>query len=70
MNQLIPHDYELKAEEIFWAVVVAVGLELLQVLATLDLNKVADWRTWAISLAGSLIRTGAAAAIAHWPRGA
>ena len=65
---MIPTSYRLTIHEVFWAVVVAVGLELLQVLATLDLDKITDYRTWLVSLAGSLIRVGAAAAIAKWPR--
>lgn len=65
---MIPTQYRLTAAEIFWAAVVAIGLELLQVLATFQPEKVTDYRTWAISLAGSLIRVGAAAAIAKWPR--
>lgn len=57
--------YKFKAvEEAFWVIVVAVAFALAQALLTFEPEKITDWRTWAIALAGSLVRAAAGALLA------
>jgi hypothetical protein len=53
--------------ELGWGVAIAAGLVILQALVTLDPEKIADWRTWAVALGGAAIRAAAGAAI-DWIR--
>lgn len=54
--------------ELYWGVVIAAGLVLLQGLVTLDPATVADWRTWAVALGGAAIRAASGAAIDYLRR--
>lgn len=54
--------------ELYWGVVIAASLVLLQALLTLDPEKVADWRTWAVALGGAAIRAGAGSALDYLRR--
>lgn len=53
----------LPLAELYWSVVIAASLVLLQGLVTLDPEKVKDWQTWAIALSGATVRAAAGAAI-------
>jgi hypothetical protein len=50
-------------QEAVWFVLVAAGTVILQALATLDVDKIVDWRTWAVGLLVASIRAGAGAAL-------
>ncbi len=55
-------------EEFLWFVAVAAGTVILQALATMDVDKIVDWRVWAIALAVAAIRAGAGAALSYAAR--
>lgn len=50
-------------DELYWGVIIAAGLVLLQGLVTLDPEAVTDWQTWAVALGGGAIRAASGAAI-------
>jgi hypothetical protein len=50
-------------QEAVWFVAVAAGTVILQALATLDVDKIADWRVWLVGLLAATIRAGAGAAL-------
>lgn len=50
-------------QEAVWFVAVAAGTVILQALATLDIDKITDWRVWAVGLLAATIRAGAGAAL-------
>jgi hypothetical protein len=54
--------------ELYWGVVIAASLVLLQALLTLDPEKVADWRVWAVALGGAAVRAAAGAALDYLRR--
>lgn len=56
--------------ELYWGVVIAAALVLLQGLVTLDPERITDWRTWAIALGGGMVRAAAGAAIDYLRRSA
>lgn len=51
-------------QEIGWAVATVVTIALMQILLTLEPEKIVDWHVWAIATAGALIRAAAGAVIA------
>lgn len=56
--------YRFKAaEELAWAVAIAVALVVLPALMTLEPEKVTDWHVWAVALAGASLRAAAGAAL-------
>lgn len=54
--------------ELYWGVLIAVSLVLLQALLTLQPEEIADWRVWAVAIGGAAIRAGAGAAIDYLRR--
>lgn len=50
-------------QEAIWFVLVAAGTVILQALATLDVDKVTDWRVWVVGLLAATIRAAAGAAL-------
>ncbi len=57
--------YEFKHwPELLWGLAVAVMLGLAQMLIAFDPTTVEDWRLWAISLAGGVVRVFAGYIIA------
>lgn len=61
--------YEWKrAEEAAWVAAVAAGIALLEVLVRFDAEAVTDYKLWAVSLGGSMIRAAAGAAMAFISR--
>lgn len=52
-------------QEAIWFVVVAAGTVVLQALAALDVDKVADWRVWGVGLCVAAIRAAAGAALSR-----
>ena len=50
--------------ELVWAVVVAVGFFAVTVLVDFDPDAITDWKSWAISLAGGVVRAAGGAALA------
>lgn len=52
------------APETVWIIAVAVLTPLLVGLSNFDPDLITDWRVWAVSIAASMIRAGAAAVIA------
>jgi hypothetical protein len=58
----------LPLQELYWGVVIAAALVLLQGLVTLDPEAIKDWQTWAIALGGAAIRAAAGAAIDYLRR--
>ena len=62
--------YHLKIlPELGWAVLIAVGTLIFQVIVDFDAAKIEDWETWAISLGSGAVRVGAAAALVAIGRG-
>lgn len=55
MNWLMNYNWKW-VEELLWAVVTAVGFTFAQVILTTDFDTITDWRTWAVSLGGAMIR--------------
>lgn len=56
--------YYFKAnQEAIWFVLVAAGTVVVQALATLDIDKITDWRVWAIGLGAAALRAAAGAAL-------
>lgn len=53
--------------ELYWGVVIAMSLVLLQAAFTLEPEAVKDWRPWAVALGGAAVRAGAGAAL-DWIR--
>lgn len=51
-------------QETLWIIVVAVLTPLLLALSQFDPETITDYRVWAVSIAASMIRAGAAAVIA------
>ena len=49
--------------ELYWGVLIAGVLVILQTLLTLDPTEVVDWKVWALGLAGAAVRPMAGAAI-------
>lgn len=49
--------------ELYWGVLVAASLVLLQALLTLKPEEVVDWRVWLVAVGGATVRAGAGAAI-------
>lgn len=49
--------------ELYWGVVIAASLVILQALVTLDPDKITDVRTWAIAIGGATVRAAAGAAL-------
>lgn len=57
--------YDFKVlQEIGWAVLVAVVVQAAQIIVASDLEHIADWRTWAVSLLAACVRAGLAIIIA------
>lgn len=56
--------------ELYWGVVVAASLVLLQALLTLEPEQVTDWRVWAVALGGGVVRAAAGAALDYLRRSA
>lgn len=54
-------------EELYWGVVTAASIVLLQALFTLQPEAVSDWQTWAVALGGATVRAAAGAAL-DWLR--
>ena len=54
-----------KSEELGWAVAVAVGIFVLDILIQFDPAVVTDWRAWAVAILGGTVRAGAAGALAY-----
>lgn len=54
--------------ELYWGVVIAASLVLLQALVTLDPETITDVRTWAIALGGGAVRAAAGAALDYLRR--
>lgn len=54
--------------ELYWGVLTAMSLVLLQALFTLDPTTVTDWKTWAVALGGGALRAGAGAALDYLRR--
>jgi hypothetical protein len=52
------------AEELFWFLVVFVGIALMEVLISFDPNEITDWRFYAKALAGAAVRAIAAGILA------
>ena len=49
--------YEWKAwAEIGWAILVAVVVQAAQIIVASDLERVTDWRSWAVSLIAACVR--------------
>ena len=60
-------NYELKVgPELFWAVAVTVVLAVAQVLLTFEPSEITDWRLWAVSLLGGVVRSAAGAVIGYF----
>lgn len=55
-------------QELYWGVLTAASLVLLQALFTLDPATIADWQTWAVALGGSTVRAAAGAALDYLRR--
>lgn len=49
--------------ELYWGVVVAASLVLLQALFTLQPEQITDWQIWAVALLGGALRAAAGAAL-------
>ncbi len=59
--------YELKVgPELFWAVVITVVLAVAQVFLTFEPSEITDWRLWAVSLSGGVVRAAAGAVIGYF----
>ena len=58
----------LPAQELYWGVLVAASLVLLQALFTLKPEEVADWRVWAVAVGGATVRAAAGSAIDYLRR--
>lgn len=56
------------AAELYWGVLIAVSLVLLQALFVLEPAEVADWQVWAVAIGGAAIRAGAGAALDYLRR--
>lgn len=54
--------------ELYWGVVVAASLVLLQALFTLQPEAVTDWQTWAVALLGGALRAAAGAGLDYLRR--
>lgn len=52
------------SQESLWVIAVAVLTPLLVGLSNFDPDLITDWRVWAVSIAASMVRAGAAAVIA------
>lgn len=59
------YDFKLAAE-LGWAFLVGVVIALAEALVGFHPEQIADWRAWAIILAGALVRAGAGAALAAY----
>lgn len=56
--------YDFKpAPELIWAIIVAAGTVLLQSLT--DVDRVSDWRSWAVGVGAALVRSVLAALMAY-----
>ncbi len=53
-----------RLQELAWAVAVAVAVFAVSVLVEFDPDAITDWKSWAISLAGGVVRAAAGAALA------
>lgn len=61
--------YDFKrAQEFAWVVFVAAVIAVLQIVVTLQPEKVTDWRTWVVVAGGAAARAAAGAAIAWLTR--
>ncbi len=60
---MIPRYHFKLDQEAVWFVLVAGGTVILQALATLDVDKITDWRVWLVGLLAATIRAGAGAAL-------
>jgi|6_EtaG_2_1085325.scaffolds.fasta_scaffold02358_2 hypothetical protein len=57
--------YDFKRlDELAWAAGVAAVIFAAQVLVEFDPDKIADWQTWAVSIAAGAIRAAAGAVLA------
>lgn len=54
--------------EFWWAILTMAGYELAQILVTLQPEKIADWRTWAVATAGAVVRGVAGGIISTIPK--
>lgn len=60
-------NYEVKfGPELIWAVAVTVVLAVAQVFLTFDPSEITDWRLWAVSLLGGVVRAAAGAVIGYF----
>lgn len=56
--------YDFKPlQELYWGVLIAASLVLLQALLVLQPEQINDWQVWAVALLGGMTRAGAGAAI-------
>lgn len=60
-------NYQLKiGPELAWVLVVTAVLTVAQVLVTFEPSEITDWRLWAVSLAGGVVRSLAGAVIGYF----
>jgi hypothetical protein len=62
--------YDFKAvEEIGWAMAVGGGIFIFEILSQFEPETVTDWKTWAVSIGGGLVRAAFAAGLVVFRRG-
>lgn len=58
-------EYQWKPlSELYWGVTVAAVVAVLQVLVTLDPEKIVDWQAWLVALGAGAVRAAAGFAVA------